>query len=572
MAKSRIFHVVSKTHNPETGEKYLDEEKIKDALNHRTIKRWGYALHDKDVYNEADELEDPKHRAGEHKDDHWHIVLEMKSNQQDVDTIAKWFGIPANMIDIAKGRGAFLDCVEYLTHENPKECGPVEAGGNGKHRYADEEVFANFDFRAELDKRLVNKAKYGKDLTLQEQWRFDVRYNGKTLRECRLEDNVQFIEDEKRLRELRIGYLSEQPAPSFRFNFYVQGRGGLGKGLMCRALARSLFPHLAGHDDDEIFFETGAPGVAFEGYDGQPVIIWNDRRHTSLLKELKGRENVFNVFDTHPTRQRQNVKFGSISLVNTFNIVNSVEPYDEFLDGLVARRKGENGDYEQEEDKGQSYRRFPFIIPLHEDDFDFLLNKGFMEGTAEFTEYIAYEHIRGNMQRIAERCKNNERLARALENQVLEPVIGKVLELQARYDVNDEMTEEEEQAILAEFADYGKSLPPAPAPVKQLPENYAVKDGAVYDNSINLLPGETWPDFVDKLQRVAASGSSALLGFLIGRGIKLGELKDFGLNPDDFKYTPTEEEKEIFSRPCEVCILEDGEDGREDDDDKPLPF
>ena len=77
MAKSRIFHIVSKTHNPETGEKYLDEAQIKDALNHRTIKRSAYALHDKDVWTEADELEDPKHRAGEHKDDLWHIAIEM---------------------------------------------------------------------------------------------------------------------------------------------------------------------------------------------------------------------------------------------------------------------------------------------------------------------------------------------------------------------------------------------------------------------------------------------------------------------------------------------------------------
>lgn len=569
MAKSRIFHIVSKTHNPETGEKYLDEAQIKDALNHRTIKRSAYALHDKDVWTEADELEDPKHRAGEHKDDHWHIAIEMKTNQQDVETIAKWFGIPSNFIDIAKGRGAFLDVVEYLTHENPKECGPIEEGGQGKHRYDDDEIIATFDFRAELDKRAENKMKYGADLTAKEQWRFDVRHNGKSLRECKYEDPILFIEEEKKLKELRLNYLAEQPAPTFRFNFYVQGRGGIGKGLMCRALARSLFPQLQGHDDDEIFFETGAPGAAFEGYDGQPVIIWNDRRHTSLLKELKGRENVFNIFDTHPTRQKQNIKFGSIALNNVFNIVNSVEPYEEFLDGLVARRKNESGDYEQEEDKGQSYRRFPFIIPLHEDDFDFLMNKGFLEGSSAFTEYVTYGHIRGNMQRIAERCKNNERLARALENQVLEPVIGKVLELQARYEEGEEMTEAEEQAILAEFSDYGKSLP---APVKQLPEDgFSVKDGAVYDNSINLLPGETWPDFVDKLQRVAASGSNALLGFLIGRGIKLGELKDFGLSPDDFKHTFTAEEEELFSRPCEVRIIEDGEDGREDDD-RPIPF
>ena len=132
MAKARIFHIVSKMQDPETGEKYLDEAQIKDALSHRTIKRWAYTFHDKDIWTEEDELENPKHKAGEHKDDHWHIAIEMKSNMTEVSTIAKWFNLPENLIDIGKGRGAFLDIVEYITHENPKECGPIEEGGHGK--------------------------------------------------------------------------------------------------------------------------------------------------------------------------------------------------------------------------------------------------------------------------------------------------------------------------------------------------------------------------------------------------------------------------------------------------------
>lgn len=143
---------------------------------------------------------------------------------------------------------------------------------------------------------------------------------------------------------------------------------------MCRALARSLCPDMV--DDSEIFFEVGAPGAAFEGYDGQPVIIWNDRRHGTLLKELKGRENVFNVFDTHPTRQKQNIKFGSVALVNKINIVNSVEPYDEFLDGFVAKHKNENGEWEQEEDKGQKLSPFSFHYAIARRRFRFNAQQG----------------------------------------------------------------------------------------------------------------------------------------------------------------------------------------------------
>lgn len=461
MAKSRMFHIVSKTHNPETGEQYLCEAKIKEALAHRTIKRWGYVLHDKDIWTEADELDDPKHVAGEHKDDHFHIALEMKSNLADVDTIAKWFGIPSNFIEIGKGRGAFLDIMEYLTHENPKECAPVEEGGHGKHLYDDEEITASFDFRAELNKRKADKLKYGTDLDKKQQQRYDVLYNGKSLLQCQADDAVLYMEDYKELKNLRMQYLSQLPAPDLRINFYVQGRGGVGKGLMCRALARnlcrSLRPEL--EDDSEIFFEVGAPGAAFEGYDGQPIIIWNDRRHSTLLKELKGRENVFNVFDTHPTRQKQNIKFGSVALCNNVNIVNSVEPYEEFLDGFVGKFKNENGEWEQEEDKGQSYRRFPFIMPLREEDFDIYLNKGFMYGSSDFLEYEKYEHIRGNMQRIAEVCRGNERLLQQLNGQVLQPVLRLYDRVQEQFAEVPEMTEQDEAAILQQFADYGKQAP-----------------------------------------------------------------------------------------------------------------
>ncbi len=42
-----------------------------------------------------------------------------------------------------------------------------------------------------------------------------------------------------------------------------------------------MYPHLT--EDSEIFFEVGSDGGAlFENRDGQPVIIWNDRRGASV--------------------------------------------------------------------------------------------------------------------------------------------------------------------------------------------------------------------------------------------------------------------------------------------------
>ena len=63
--------------HPETGETLLTEEKIKDALSHRTIKRWAYICHDEDVYSALDEEQNPEHKKGNVKPRHWHIVIEM---------------------------------------------------------------------------------------------------------------------------------------------------------------------------------------------------------------------------------------------------------------------------------------------------------------------------------------------------------------------------------------------------------------------------------------------------------------------------------------------------------------
>ena len=177
MAKWRIFNIMQYEKHPESGEVLLTEEKIKLALmSHKTIKRWAYICHNKDVYSALDEEQNPEHIAGEVKPPHWHIVVECGSNIE-IGVIAKWFGIADNYVETAKGAGAFLDCVQYLTHEQEKQ------QMLGKRLYDDSEVQSNFKFRAELDKRAENKIKYGRDLNLKEQIRTDVLLHGMTLRQ-----------------------------------------------------------------------------------------------------------------------------------------------------------------------------------------------------------------------------------------------------------------------------------------------------------------------------------------------------------------------------------------------------
>lgn len=447
MPKSRIFFVMQYEKHPETQEVLLTEEKIKDALAHRTIKRWAYVAHDKDVYSALDEEYNPEHKKGDVKGKHWHIAIEMGTNAVEVGVIAKWLGIPDNFVNVAKGAGAFLDCVAYLTHEDNKQ------RELGKYRYGDDEVKANFDFRAELDKRMERKLKYGKDLSDKDAIRNEVLYKGMTLKQVRDKYPLAYQDDMSYLQKCRLEYISKiAKMPRTRTNFYIEGKGGIGKGIISKALARVLIDRDNALEDDDIYFEVGEDKASFEGYDGQPVIIWNDCRAFTLLQKLGGRENVFNVFDLFPPDIKQNIKYGSIRLINTINIVNSIQPWSEFLDGLAGEYKGKNGVVAKKEDKSQSYRRFPFFLILHEKDFTLGINKGIYAGTREFEQFILYENMKGNMRQIADKCGDNTSLFKTISNKALGTVKAKYDEVHDKLDHKQIGTDEE---ILAEFADVG---------------------------------------------------------------------------------------------------------------------
>ena len=470
--KSHICEVVQNEHNPTTGEDlHFNESNIIQALEHKTIKRWAYIRHDKDIYTAEDikklrdtrvqqamkkaleetgesnltpdliaQVDETLPKLGDLKSPHWHVVLDCGTNYMDFGTVSKWFGVPENCIEAAKGRGALLDKVQYLTHELQTD----------KHHYDDSEVKANFGWRAELAKREENRIKYGRDLSAKDRMEYDVLYNGKTIKACWEEDPILYKDNCEKLDKLRLRYLSMQAPPKTRINFYISGKGGMGKGLMSKGLARSLFPLLK--DDEEIFFEVGAEGTTFEGYDGQPVIIWNDCRAIALIHKLGDRGNVFDVFDPVGSRRRQNVKYNSCVLINKVNIVNSVQSYEEFLNGLAGEYKNKYGDEVKSEDKGQSYRRFPFIIPLHMNDFDLLVNKGWIDDDKNYEDYILYQHIRGNMEEIAKQCTSNPQLQRKMEAQALSIPCREYDKVKDKF----EGAALDEADVLAELADYGK--------------------------------------------------------------------------------------------------------------------
>ena len=436
-ATAKNFHIVQYVQHPITGETLITMEQIDDGLAHKTIKRYAFIYHDKDTYTEEDvrkELKkakeenrqvNPNIAVGKLKAPHYHIVITTvdpitgNGNTLDVEKVSQWFGVPPQYVDTMHGHGAFLDGVEYLTHCSPKE------QQKGKYRYDDNEVEASFgfDWRAELDQRIADRAAHGVEYANLDKFNkmYYALYTGeKTLCECEAENKILFMKYRDRFEEAARYHIIDRPPPNTRLSFYIEGDGGGGKGALSKALAWALFPNIK--TEKELFFEVGASGVGFQKYNGQPVIIWNDRRASGLLSELQDSGNVFNVFDPHPTTQQQNIKYGAVSLINKVHIVNSVEPFTSFLDRLAGA-----------EDRKQSYRRFPFILEIDDKCVHFSVNKGVAEGTNEYLKFDCFT-LQGDVKKISDVCGGDRVLANELLGYVLTDVVKKYHEVLTAID------------------------------------------------------------------------------------------------------------------------------------------
>ena len=410
--RGRIFNCLQYEYNPKTGACLnFNENNILSCIKHKTITRYAYIKHDKDTVTEAD-IETGKGAytdadLGRPKGVHWHIVLETKNNAYSVSTIAKWLGIPESMVDIPKGRGAFIDCVEYLRHSD------IHQALKGKYEYDASEVKANFDWEIEVERLVLRKTEYEKPLSETEYVKNCVLYKGMTIAEVVEKYPTLYQEQMTQIEKLRLGYLNKfAPMPQFRVNYYIYGGSGSGKDTMAHSLAKALFP---GREyDDDVYFEIGAKKVTFSGYDGQPVIIWSEFRAETFVETLGGYESVLGTIDIIPKNKREHRKFGDIRLVNAVNIVTSTQDYRDFLRGLIK---------EGDPDPTQAHRRFPIIIPIHERSFDIMVNSGYLN-SPEFSEYVTWRGlVQGSYAEIARTISSRPDLFERVEKELSAPIV-----------------------------------------------------------------------------------------------------------------------------------------------------
>lgn len=419
-------------------EEFLSEDKIKAVLlTRKMIKEYAYIKHDKDIILKTGEMKKP----------HFHIVLRFK-DAAPVNAVASWFGIPFNFVDVVKGPTAFADCVEYLTHEDQKQ------QELGKYLYPDNEVNSNFNFRKLIDenseKKLLKGIKGNKRLELRKK----VMLQGLSIFNLRKTDEDAFIADYRALNDCRREYIKNySELPKSRINFYITGGSGTGKSLSSRALAKTLIDPNNTMDDREVFFTTGQSGSLFQGYDGQPVIIWDDLRAFDLLNNFgKNVGAIFNLFDVIPSSSEQNVKFSSVKLINSINIVNSIEPFKQFCD-TICYKNGLSGKVEHDK---QIYRRFPFFIELSASQkYDFFVNSQFFdENEPNYKAYIEHKNMGIGLLKITNAYKDDENKKRELTNKHFETVDELHKKAVSKFEDTGENLEELQQSLQLEILLY----------------------------------------------------------------------------------------------------------------------
>ena len=464
----RVFMITQNLEHPSTGQTLITTEQVEKGVAKKGVRQYAWILHDKDVYTADDAAKDPTRVEGSSKAPHVHIAIKRPSFAT-LGQVARSFGVPPQCVE-SKPDSSFLDLVEYLTHEHPNQ------HGKGKYLYEDSEVHASqgWDWRSDLEEHKEKRLEKGLSKSLKRRKKeaaLNITLGKWDLDDVCSNDPELWSMDGvmKHLQALRADWLTRQTPPGQVLNIYISGDGGTGKDVMAVILARCFNPGAK-----RPYFNVGGDNVAFEGYDGEEVLIWEDFRAYSMLEACrKDRGLLFRILGPYRDVYKKlivHIKGTRTQLLNRVNIITGPDDYETFLNGLAGEYKAYSRDgqaYQRtSENKAQAYRRFPLIIPMSEGEFSVYLNKGFLEGTREYFEYEKYEHFRQDLGSLARRCEQIRDRERADEVLL---TVGKqtaapILEQRPRL-TGELWPSVEPDAVLAEFSSAGQPIvEPEPTP------------------------------------------------------------------------------------------------------------
>lgn len=465
---ARCFTFSIKLKDADGNEAFSLEKAVEVFQKYKSIKKFAVVVHNEDSYEDEEQLKrynklhpDNLKALHDHIDDHVQGVGLCGDGGIPISKIARWFGVPENFINV-RPPSAFLDCVQYLTHEKPKQ------QALGKHLYSDDCIVSNFDWRAEVDKLEENRKKYGKtNVSKTDQLKLAIMSGEMNIDQIREEHPLEYANNIDKFTKLQKDYNRRQPAPTIKINMYIGGiDGGVGKGLMGKAVARGIVDPAHEKADDEIYFLVTSDS-GFNGYNGQPVLIWEDFRPQELLAFFgrkngqsgsKARGEMFKFLDPHPGAGSGmvDVKYDNVRLQNIVNIFDCILEPDEWLDGLAGEYTLPDGTIvsAEEKQKSQIYRRIPITFWIMENDYSFRINKGVLEDTREYNQWVESQRFRGSLSRLVNTLNNTQYTS--LSDKLIEPALSVINDYKDKLETpHKEYTDEELEKM---FGDYGSTV------------------------------------------------------------------------------------------------------------------
>lgn len=320
-----------------------EEQIIAGFKGRRSVRLYAYILHDKDTYTIEDEKENTEHKAGTLKPPHWHIIGDFYENQQQqIKYVARWFGVPDNMVQKIKSR-YIEDAFCYLIHQNAPK----------KYQYDASEVKANFDYIsfiandsifltredeivAQITTGIITRVNMTEHITAHEY----VEYKRS------IENAFDYYE--------RAHYTLDRSLDVV----YIYGSSGLGKTTLAKYIAqqRGLSCFIASIGTDML-----------DGYNGEAAIILDDIRENCGLTYDQFLRTIDNNTNARGKARFRNKNMAFCKLI----IISTILPMDELMDRL---------DPSKQEDRKQFRRRCKFYIQVNKDyllvqEYDFATDK-----------------------------------------------------------------------------------------------------------------------------------------------------------------------------------------------------
>lgn len=394
----------------------------------------------------------PEIEAGQLKPAHWHIVLTFVHNRK-LDEVARWFGVEPNWNEAKTGKGAAESAWNYLVHaKHPK-----------KYQYDPDEVTASFDYRVGLSDRLEKEArheKYAIDAYDLNDVLEEVAKQGLSRREAQERVTMAvYLRNKTLFENARREYvLDYAPMPLFREVFYVEskgidedhGRGGLGKSLCSKALAKQLAKEFGADlakpygELGDFIFTAGDAKVFLQDYDAQPVLVIDEINGVDFKRALKGVNGVKALLDPFPERKSMDKKHGAVVCTAKYIIINGIQSFEAFKRDLAAATYIDGVVQASEESvKEQFDRRFwGNIRIIDSSEIEFWANRGLFQNMPEKDVMMMISRVKANFRQIA-LSTSGEAQAR-IEGKVLQPLLAEVERSQEAHAVREKISNPDE--------------------------------------------------------------------------------------------------------------------------------